>query len=323
MTPAAVCGAPPGHPKVSVCVITYNQEGYIRDCLQSLVMQQTDFDFEVIVGDDCSTDGTRAVIDEFVKRYPNLVRPIYQPKNTGGSRNNLEVHAAARGDYVAHVDGDDYVLPGKLQAQSDLLDLEITCNAVWHRVDYFDDEGRFCSGNTADLSSFKNGRVTFGDAIQLGFIGVYSSLMYRRSARSPIDLSRKVLDLHLTWDLLASGHGYVIDAVFGRYRIASSGSLTVSSLKAVRLLAIEHADEYLRRYPLHRRDFMVWALCNAIVDAKNLRTTVLKFLGLAWRARSPLRLAILASNLRRVRRIQVQWRHQRQMPPRRSGTEKS
>ena len=172
-------------PKVSVCVITYNQERYIRQCLQSLVDQQTNFDFEVIVGDDCSTDGTRAVVQEFVERYPGIVRPLFQEHNTGGSRNNLEVHAAATGEYVAHVDGDDYALPDKLQAQADVLDRDPGCMAVWHQVDFFDDAGGFCSGTTADLSSFKLGRVTFADAIRLGFIGVYSALMYRRSTFCP------------------------------------------------------------------------------------------------------------------------------------------
>lgn len=314
---------PPRCPKVTVCVITYNQERYIRECLQSLVTQQTDFDFEVVVGDDCSTDGTREIVQEFVERYPHIVRPLFQPTNTGGSRNNLEVHAAARGEYVAHLDGDDYALPGRLQAQADLLDRDPACNAVWHRVDFFDDKGGFCSGNTADLSSFESGRVGFSDAIQLGFIGVYSSLMYRRSARSPVDASRRILDVHLTWDLLSKGHGYIIDAVLGRYRIASAGSLTIASGPGVRLLAIDHADEYLRRYPQHARDFMIWALCNALIDAKNRRPTALKLLGLAWRARSPLWLDTLVRNLRRMRSTQVRWRQHRQAPRQQPGTEAS
>ena len=301
----------PNAPKVSVCVITYNQERYIGQCLQSIVDQQTDFDFEVIVGDDCSTDGTAAVVRGFVDRYPSIVRALFQERNTGGSPNNLEVHAAATGDYVAHVDGDDYALPGKLQAQADLLDRDPGCNAVWHRVDFFDDAGGFCSGGTADLSSFKNGRVTFSDAIRLGFIGVHSSLMYRRSARSPIDTSRRILDLYATWDMLSKGHGHITDKVLGRYRIASSGSLTVSSPQKVRSLAIQHADEFLARCPQHRRDFMVWALCNALVDAKNRRRTALDLLGLAWRARSRVGLRELASNLRRMRSTQVRWRQQR------------
>ncbi len=299
-------------PKVTVCVITYNQRRYIAQCLQSLVDQKTNFDFEIIVGDDCSTDGTRAVVQEFMARHPQIVRGKFQPRNSGGSRNNIEVHDAAAGQYVAHLDGDDYALPGRLQLQADLLDRDPQCNAVWHRVDYFDDSGGFCSGNTADLSSFKAGLVTFSDAIQLGFIAPYSALMYRRSARSAVASSRQLLDVHLTWDLLCTGHGHIVDAVLGRYRIASSGSLTAASRQNVRRLAIEHADEYLSRFPQHAHDFMVWALSSAIVDAKNLQPTALALLGLAWRARSPLNLFELASNLRRMRQTQVRWRQQRQ-----------
>ncbi len=259
-------------PKVSVCVITYNQARYIGQCLQSLVDQRTSFDFEVLVGDDCSSDGTQQIVREFVERHPGRVRALFQPANTGGSRNNLELHDAARGEYVAHVDGDDYVLPGKLQAQADVLDCDDQCMAVWHPVDFFDDEGGFCSGRTADLSSFADGRVTFADAIQLGFVGVYSSLMYRRSARTPVDAGRQLLDLYFTWDLVSKGHGHVMQQVFGRYRVASSGSLSLASQRRVMLFAIAHADEFLERFPQHRRDFMVWALSRALLELKRRHT---------------------------------------------------
>lgn len=306
----------PQSPKVSVCVITYNQERYIRECLQSLVDQRTSFDFEIVVGDDCSTDGTRAVIEEFVRRHPGRVRALFQPVNTSGSRNNLEVHAAARGEYVAHVDGDDYALPGKLQAQADLLDADPTCTAVWHRMDFFDDTGGFCSGTTADISSFAGGRVSFSDAVRLGFVGLYSALMYRRSARSPVDPSRLLLDLHWTWDLLSQGEGRFLDAVLGRYRVASSGSLTVTTSPRVRLLSIAHAEEFMARCPEHRRDFMVWAVCNAAQDLKHKRATGWKLLALAWRTRSFVSLSELRANVRRMRDIQVRWRQQRQQLPR-------
>ena len=310
--PAALPAAPPC-PKVSVCVITYNQERYIRKCLQSLVTQQTDFDFEVIVGDDCSTDGTRAVVQEFVERYPHTVRPLFQPTNTGGSRNNLSVHAAARGEFVAHLDGDDYALPGRLQAQADLLASNAECNAVWHRVDFFDNDGGFCSGNTADLSSFPGGRVEFGDAVRLGFIGVFSSLMYRRSARTSVDLDRQILDLHFTLDLLSKGHGHIIDQVLGRYYVASTGSLTATARQRGHLLAIAHANEFLARRPENRRDFMVWGLCCALIDAKNRRwRSAWAFFKLAWRARSFVRIGDLSKNLRRMRSTQVSWRQRRQ-----------
>jgi len=153
-------------PKVSVCVITYNQEKYIRQCLQSIVDQETDFYFEVIVGDDCSTDGTRAIVQEFVERYPGVVKPIFQEKNIGGGVHNyLTVHKATRGEYIAHVDGDDYCLPGKLQAQADLLDDDPDCNLVWHRMLVETRSGEI-RADLMDMPDLAERRFTRGDIIQ-------------------------------------------------------------------------------------------------------------------------------------------------------------
>ena len=69
--------------KVSVCVVTYNQEKYIRKCLQSIIDQKADFDFEIIIADDCSTDNTPTIIQEFYAKYPEIVKPIFREKNIG------------------------------------------------------------------------------------------------------------------------------------------------------------------------------------------------------------------------------------------------
>ncbi len=120
--------------KVSVCVVTYNQEEYIAKCLQSLVDQEADFPFEIIVGDDCSTDDTRLIIEDFALRYPDLIVRNYQQKNLGPTRNILSTYLLARGRYIAHLDGDDYALPGKLKLQCDILDRNSNCFMVTHRV---------------------------------------------------------------------------------------------------------------------------------------------------------------------------------------------
>lgn len=125
-------------PKVSVCVVTYNQEKYIRQCLQSIVDQETDFDFEVIVGDDCSTDGTRAIVQEFAEKYPDIVIPIFHEKNIGGTQNYFSVHKLAKGEYVAHIDGDDWWLPNKLSYQVNI----IKNNNLVFVADYIGDLGK-------------------------------------------------------------------------------------------------------------------------------------------------------------------------------------
>lgn len=303
----------PPIPKVTVCVITYNQDKYIGACLQSLVEQQTNFNFEIIVGDDCSTDGTRAIILDFVRRYPHLIRTNFQPHNTGGSRNNLEVHAAAQGVYVAHIDGDDYALPGRLQAQADALDADPGCNAVWHLVDFFDDVGGFCSGGTACLSMFPMGKVSFDNAIRLGYVGVFSSLMYRRSALTPIKTDRNILDLYFTWDTLSKGHGMILNEVLGRYRVASTGSLQAASSKRVQDLAIEHAYEFHDRFAEHSSNFMIWALTRALILIVTGRRGASDYLRFAWRTRAWVGISQVFSNLRNMRRARVKWREKRQL----------
>lgn len=126
-------------PKVSVCVVTYNQEKYIRQCLQSIVDQETDYCFEVIVGDDCSTDSTRLIVQEFAQLYPAVVKPIYHEKNIGPSKNMLAVYSAATGVYIAHIDGDDFMLPGKLKIQAEELDKNPDCAMCFHPMKQFDE----------------------------------------------------------------------------------------------------------------------------------------------------------------------------------------
>lgn len=117
-------------PKISVCAVTYNQEKYIRQCLQSIVGQQTDFEVEVIVGDEGLTDDTRGIIREFQDRYPGVIKPVFRAHNLGRFKNYQFVYRAASGQYVAHMDGDDW-LPGKLAAQVDFLDRYEACAAVY------------------------------------------------------------------------------------------------------------------------------------------------------------------------------------------------
>ncbi len=297
-------------PKVSVCVITYNQEKYIRQCLQSIVEQKTNFVFEIIVGDDCSSDGTRNIIKEFAIEYPDIIKPIYQDKNiNNGSYNYLTVHQAATGQYVAHIDGDDLMHQGKLQAQSDLLDSNRDCTAVWHRVDFFDDMGNFCSGHNADLSPFKEGFVHFDDVIRLGYVSVHSSLMYRRSARSDCDIYSHTLDVYRTWDLLSSGHGFILNEVLGAYRVRSSGSISTNSHILMAQLAIEHANHFLKKFPYKRKLFFIFALTNALILLKSNGKMAMKYLMFAIRTFSLVWPWKITNNILDKRSIQVKFKY--------------
>ena len=108
--------------KLSILVVTYNQEQYIRQCLDSIIGQNVNFDYEVIIGDDCSTDNTSAILDEYAAKYP-FIYVYHHPKNMGHVKNWECCLNRCQGEYIAILEGDDYWLDAnKLQRQVDYLD---------------------------------------------------------------------------------------------------------------------------------------------------------------------------------------------------------
>ena len=112
---------------VSICCITYNQAPYIRQCLDSFLMQKTNFSFEILVHDDCSTDGTTEIVKEYSCMYPNFIIPIYEECNQYqvGNRNILAsfLFPKVRGKYIAVCEGDDFWTDShKLQKQVDYME---------------------------------------------------------------------------------------------------------------------------------------------------------------------------------------------------------
>ena len=108
---------------VSICCITFNHEHFIRRALEGFFMQQTDFEFEIIVGNDCSTDGTADVLALFKERYPTKITVISNEKNVGCYQNLANTLGICKGKYIALCEGDDYWTDSlKLQKQVDFLE---------------------------------------------------------------------------------------------------------------------------------------------------------------------------------------------------------
>lgn len=122
--------------KVSVMVLAYNHEKYIRKALESMVSQQTNFKFEIVIGEDKSTDNTRAIIREYYERYPDIIKPLFRKKNLGATRNVAATLRKCTGEYVAFMECDDFWTdPLKLQKQADFLDSHpdyagVMCNTL-------------------------------------------------------------------------------------------------------------------------------------------------------------------------------------------------
>lgn len=123
--------------KVSVVILTYNQKNFIGKAIESALAQETNFDFEILVGDDCSTDGAQEVIQSYQNQYPDKVKAILHSKNLGqnGLFNTIETLKLATGDYIAPMDGDDYwTSPHKLQIQVDFMEAHPSFSACFHNA---------------------------------------------------------------------------------------------------------------------------------------------------------------------------------------------
>lgn len=134
-THAQLMTKPTQLPRVSVCMATYNHEKVIAQAIESVMMQETSFEYELIIGEDCSTDGTRGIVANYQQRYPDRIRAFLRERNLGAAENWMQALAASRGEYVADLDGDDYWTdPLKLQRQADYLDSHPECSMCFHNV---------------------------------------------------------------------------------------------------------------------------------------------------------------------------------------------
>lgn len=172
--------------KVSVCITTYNLEPYIAQTLDSVLCQETSFDYEVIVGDDFSTDRTREILLQYKAQYPDKIVLHFQEKNVGVNRNDYDLIHLAKGEYIAWCDGDDYWLTkDKLQKQVEILDANPEYSCVHtHWVDCYEKDG---TKRNFTIQQKVWERELKGDKYVERFIAGettgcrFSSLMYRKA----------------------------------------------------------------------------------------------------------------------------------------------
>ena len=142
----------PSEPLVTVAMPTYNHERYLRDAIEGVLAQQTDFPFELIIGEDASTDGSRAIALEYWRSHPHLVRVITADRNVGMHENDARILNAARGRYLAFCEGDDcWHRPDKLQAQVRLLESDARIALVCSSWRIISEEGAVLISNVLRL----------------------------------------------------------------------------------------------------------------------------------------------------------------------------
>lgn len=204
-------------PLVSIVSIAYNQEKYIGEALESFVTQKTNFDFEIIIADDCSTDSTPTIIQSYCQKYPHLFKPILRTKNIGVQKNLIDAMRAASGTYIALCEGDDYWTdPEKLQLQVNFLEKHTGYALCFHAVRVFyenNEKPEYIFPTITDRTQF-----TANSLLKSNFIQT-NSVMYRRQSYEvmPEDM---ILPLDWYFHLYHALFGEIgyIDTVMSAYR---------------------------------------------------------------------------------------------------------
>lgn len=217
---------------VSINCIAYNHEKYIAQAIESFLMQKTDFDYEILIHDDASWDRTAAVIGEYARLYPDIIRPLYQTENQYskgvkvGTMYNL---SRARGKYIAVCEGDDYWTDRrKLQKQVDYMEAHPNCSMCFHAVEIIR-ENRKPTGQF--IKPYNENRLVPVEDIIIGggpFIGTNSMIYPRKCMDNAPDfyLRSPVGDFPLALYLAIQGTVYYINETMSAYRTGVAGSWT-------------------------------------------------------------------------------------------------
>ena len=211
--------------KVSVLVMTYNHANFITQALDSALMQQANFNYEILISEDCSTDGTREIVIEYQQKFPDQIRLLLSEQNIHSNAVVARGIHAAKGKYIALLDGDDYwTSPHKLQKQADYLDNHSECSMCFHNAQVFYEDSNQEPWNWTPVNQKEFS--TLEDLWMGNFIATCSS-MFRKGLFGDVpdwyDSFFPITDWPLY--ILNAEHGKIgyINEVMGAYRYHTGG----------------------------------------------------------------------------------------------------
>ena len=228
---------------VSICCLVYNHEKYLRQCLDSLLMQKTDFIYEILIHDDASTDGSTDIIREYEEKYPDIIKPIYQTENQyskGVLISWTYQFPRAKGKYLAICEGDDYWVDSeKLQVQFDYMEENLNCSFCTHVVQHVTESGEtlnvFSPRDRMDSQVIPKDVITRNLLSSKPYMFQTSSFFVRKSIMEIYygNLPKffkvsKVGDAPLKLFFAAKGDYYFISRIMSCYRVNSIGSWSSS-----------------------------------------------------------------------------------------------
>ncbi|MFC0904981.1 glycosyltransferase [Clostridium sp. MT-14] len=221
---------------VSVAMITYNHEKYLRKALDSILMQKVDFKYEVIVGEDCSPDNSREILKEYKRKYPDIFRMIYRDKNIGATKNSYDVFTKCKGKYIAILEGDDFWTDEfKLKTQVKFLKNNEEYSGVYHKVTVSDEFGTIIKNMPSDKFIIQNNIHEIGSPKRfielcyetMGQVFHVQSLIFKNiflkynnygKIKNLLTTADYICDTQLKLLVLERGKIKLINKVMGNYR---------------------------------------------------------------------------------------------------------
>ncbi len=219
------------YPSITTLILSYNHEKYISQAIESALMQQGLFRYEILISDDGSTDSTRKIINMYSEEYPHLIKNISSKKNYGISANMKKGFMNAKGKYVAILEGDDYwASEWKLNRQAKFLEQDDSCNLVFSRIKVYDEKNNTFSvlSRQRNLPKYIDGNVILNTECQ-NPIANFSSCMFRTKVIQNIPdciYENRINEIVLAMYLEKIGKiGYIPD-LLSVYRMHGNGTWT-------------------------------------------------------------------------------------------------
>lgn len=211
--------------KVSVICPTYNQGKYMRQGLDSILAQKTNFEIEILIGEDCSPDNTNEILAEYEGKYPGRLQVFHREKNLKQSKNVYDLFMRSRGEYIIILDLDDYWTDEyKLQKQVDFMESHPEYIGTAHDFQLIDEDGMPFEMTGRDIKQFLGKEFTLQDFLENGFVYQTGTFCYRNIWREDTDWSiihkadETVVDLTINSILLLRQNVYILPDSMSVYR---------------------------------------------------------------------------------------------------------
>jgi len=241
-----------GSTKVSAFILTHDHAAWIGAAIESAVAQRPPFEFEVLIADDFSTDGTREIVRDYERRHPELVRTFMPDRNLGVEGIWLEAARRCKGEYIALLDGDDFwTSPEKLTRQAALLDAHPEWASCFHRATLIDEDGRF--GPRQATPDFDRDEFELEDLLRANFVP-YLTVMFRRHALEAVQAwGFSYLWYDWLFHIACARQGKLgfLDADLATYRVHSGGNWSSRD-------RVFQLEEDLRVYERLARELPAW-----------------------------------------------------------------